>query len=149
MKKKLQKEPSVNPEIELLKGQLARTLADYDNLLKRTQEEKFTWIKFATGNLVQSLLPILDNLDRTLKSNVSEEQSSWFQSIKMTDLSLRKILADNGLKEISTDKFDPNFHDAIEIKDGPKDEILEVLETGYTLNGKLIRPAKVVVGNGS
>lgn len=132
--------------------QLARALADYDNLVKRFERERPEVIKRATKSLVEDLLPVLDNLDRArahLKDSGLDMAVSQFET----------ILANYGVEEIMTiigDKFDNNVHEAIEIVDpdsigveGTKEQngtIAAVLARGWKWqDGQVIRPAKVKV----
>jgi len=126
-----------------------RALADYQNLQKRVQEEKGEWIKTANGNLIIQLLPALDHLETALKgAKESGQQSPWLQGVEMTVAELRRVLEEEGLHPVQVEKFDPNVHEVVEATEGPEGVIEDVFQMGYTLNGKLIRPAKVAAGKG-
>jgi len=132
-----------------LEDKYKRALADYQNLQKRVQEEKIEWIKTANGNLIIQLLPALDHLETALKgAKESTQQSPWLQGVEMTVAELRRVLEEEGLHPVQVEKFDPNVHEVVEATDGPEGAIEDVFQMGYTLNGKLIRPAKVAVGKG-
>lgn len=136
-----------NEEIKNIENQLKRALADYQNLEKRIAEEKSSWIKMASQDLILRLLPTLDHLQTALKgAKESGDNSSWVQGIEMAVREFRKVLEEEGLGYVQTEIFDPNFHEAVEVREGVDGSVLDVLQMGYTLNGKLIRPAKVVVG---
>jgi molecular chaperone GrpE len=132
-----------------LEDKYKRALADYQNLQKRVQEEKVEWIKTANGNLIIQLLPALDHLETALKgAKESAQQSPWLQGVEMTVAELRRVLEEEGLHPVQVEKFDPNLHEVVEATEGPEGAIEDVFQMGYTLNGKLIRPAKVAVGKG-
>ncbi len=132
-----------------LEDKYKRALADYQNLQKRTQEEKIGWIRTANGNLIERLLPALDHLETALKgAKESDQKSSWLQGVEMTVLELQRVLEEEGLQKVPTEKFDPTIHEVVEAREGKDGVIEDVFQMGYTLNGKLIRPAKVAVGKG-
>lgn len=133
--------------IEELEEQVKRSLADYQNLEKRVREERISWIKTSNQDLILRLLPTLDHLHTALKgAKESGENSAWIQGIEMAVREFRKVLEEEGLEYVQTETFDPNLHEVVEVRNGPNGSILDILQMGYTLNGKLIRPAKVVVG---
>lgn len=128
-----------------LKGQLARALADYDNLVKRLGREKEEIVQRATQNLVEDLLPAIDNLERA--SNHLNDNG-----LNMAIVQIKQILVQYGVEEVSTnpgEKFDSNLHEAVEIIEGAQNQngtIAEVLARGWRWqNGMVIRPAKVKV----
>lgn len=130
-----------NKEIEELRGQLQRALADYANLNRRVEEEKKAVVKFANVILVAKFLEVLDALESAQKVITSEGLEFVIQKFKA-------ILASEGIKEISAEgaNFDPNLHEAIDTVVGDQDgKVMEVLEKGYEMEGKVIRPARVRV----
>ncbi len=125
---------------------MARRLqADFDNYRKRTQRENEEYRKYACSSIVQDLLTVVDDLDRALAS--TQEDGVLVQGVKGVRSNLMKVLEANGLKEIPADgAFDPNYHEALCTVDGDEDGMIaEVFQKGYTLNGKVIRYAKVKV----
>jgi molecular chaperone GrpE len=129
--------------IRELKNQLARALADYDNLRKRTELERKVWIKFASERILISLLPVLDNLEAALKHLKD-------QGLAIAVGEFKKIFNEEGLEEISPkvgDKFDHELHEAVETKEGgEKGTIAEIILNGWKFQeGKVIRFAKVKV----
>ena len=111
---------------------MARRLqADFDNFRKRTQRENEEFRKYACSSIVGDLLTVVDDLDRA----------------RGVRTNLMKVLESNGLKEIPSEgKFDPEFHEALCTVDGDEDGLVaEVFQKGYTLNGKVLRYAKVKV----
>lgn len=146
MAKKLKKNEQTDEKIGQLEDQLRRSVADYQNLEKRTQEERVGWIKIANKDFILKLLPTLDHMETALKGVEKEENSGWLQGIELAVKEFKKILQEEGLEQVQTESFDPQLHEAVSVQDGPDGKILEILQMGYNLNGKLIRPAKVIVG---
>jgi len=143
-------------ELEKLKEELQqmtelakRTMADLQNLKRRQEEEKAIWIKMANANLVKEILPILDNLDRA-KEHIPEGAEDWHKGIEMSINQLHKVMNDTGLlpMECVGQPFNPELHEAMAQGPGEKDIIIEEFEKGYMLGDRVIRHAKVKVGNG-
>ncbi len=134
--------------VKSLEDQLKRAVADYHNLEKRIVEGRQELSTWATSELIKKLLPILDHLEKALSGMSEEERNSgWAKGVEMAVKQLKEILKSEGLQEIDANRqFDPLLHEAVDSRDGENDKILEVIETGYTLHGKILRPAKVVVG---
>ncbi len=133
---------------EDLKNQLKRAVADYQNLEKRVAEGRQEINSWAVTNLMRQIAQVMHYFDQAFKGVSEEEQkSNWFKGVKMANLQLAQVLQNEGLEEIETDgQFDPALHEAVDTRDGENDRILEVVEKGYRLNGKILKPAKVVVG---
>jgi len=124
-----------------LKDQLARALADYDNLVKRTEAEKAIWMGFARKDLLIKLLPVIDSLD-TAQKHLKDP------GLDLVLAEARKIFENEGIVEIDTrGVFDENLHEAIDASPGgKKNMIAEVLLKGYKFtDGEVIRHAKVKV----
>ena len=144
-------EPKVDPVAEIQAKadhylDLAlRLQADFDNYRKRKEREIEDYKKVATSGIVTELLTIVDDLDRALEH--AKEDDDLVVGIKGVRANLMKILENNGLKEIPAEgKFDPNYHEALMAVEGEEDDqIAEVFQKGYTLNGKVIRFTKVKV----
>ncbi|MBR4244184.1 MAG: nucleotide exchange factor GrpE [Candidatus Methanomethylophilaceae archaeon] len=144
-------EPKVDPVAEIQAKadhylDLAlRLQADFDNYRKRKEREIEDYKKVATSGIVTDLLTIVDDLDRALEH--AKEDDDLVVGIKGVRANLMKILENNGLQEIPADgKFDPNYHEALMAVEGEEDDqIAEVFQKGYTLNGKVIRFTKVKV----
>lgn len=130
------------------KEKYQRLLADFTNFKKREEKARADFKKFASSNLIEELLPVLDNFDRALKDQDSED--SFVKGIMMTRDSLWKVLEKEGLEEIESDgvEFDPNFHHAFqteENEDFKSNYIIETYQKGYKLNDRVIRPSMVKV----
>lgn len=115
-----------------------RAQADFVNLRKRDEEAKIEFTKFVSEKLISELMPVLDSL-----SIAGEHGEVVYKQ-------LMYILKQNGLEEINPmgETFDPRKHEAISTKAGEDHKILEVHQKGYILHGKIIRPARVVIGVG-
>lgn len=128
-----------------------RLQAEFDNFKKRTFKEKTEFVKFANECLILELVSILDDFERGIKS---AEQKKDFQllhqGVDIISKQLHSLLEEKGLNKIKSvgEKFNPHEHEAIEtIEDKTKEDgtIIEELQGGYALNGRIIRPAKVKV----
>jgi len=149
-----EKSPNYEEKFKEVNDKFLRLHAEFDNYRKRTNKERIDLIKYASEDVLKSMLPIIDDLERALKSMEGNEAAQPF--IEGTTLIFNKfknILIQKGLEEIKTDNevFDTDFHEAVTNipteEEGMKGKIIEVIEKGYMLNGKVIRFAKVVVGN--
>ncbi|MBI2593712.1 nucleotide exchange factor GrpE [Candidatus Daviesbacteria bacterium] len=142
----------VKSEQLLLDNQLKRAVADYQNLEKRVAEGRSELTNWATTGLIKKLLTVLDHFEKVVdlgRPVLSEEDKSkeWFRGVELATQQLQQVLKDEGLEEIAADgQFDPTLHEAVDTREGEHDRILEVVEKGYNLNGKVLKPAKVVVG---
>jgi molecular chaperone GrpE len=124
---------------------LRRLKAEFENSRKRQERDRARILSMASERLVQELLPVLDNLDRALEAG-----GDIREGVQATREQLAEVLAEEGLLPVASDgqPFDPNVHDAVmgqpseEHEDGT---IIQTFQRGYLLNGKPIRPAKVVV----
>lgn len=149
--KNIPKVSEMNPlqdKVEELKKQLdeanqksLRTLADYQNLLRRVEKEKQDWIKFANESLLGRILDIADNLDRAAVF-IND------QGLHMVRTQMVQLLAEYGVQELEVmgKEFDPSIMECVDKSSGTKNYVLEVKQKGYMLHDKVLRPAKVVVG---
>ncbi len=127
--------------IESLDNSWKRALADYKNLEKRTTEEKENYLLFTKIQVIESLLPFFDNLEK-MSEHLNDE------GLNLTLKELQKSLKNMGVEEIEVEgkDFDPNLMEAVETQKGEKNKVLIVHQKGYLINGNLLRPAKVAVG---
>jgi molecular chaperone GrpE len=125
-----------------------RTLADLQNYKRRNEEEKKSFIEFANATMFKELLPGLENISRTLAHEPKDE--NWSKGAEQTMKQIIQICEKLGLKSIPTvgEKFNPNLHEALLTGPGEEDVILEELEKGYTLGDRVLKAARVKVGNG-
>jgi molecular chaperone GrpE len=155
-------DPGANPESELA-TQLAeaeaqrdeyldllqRLKADYENFRKRAARDQERLVAHAHERLVRELLPVLDDLERTLEAAERHEEAALVDGVRLVERSLRKALEKEGLVEIETDgPFDPHVHEAMltQPQEGAEPgSVLDVLQRGYLLGGRVVRPARVIV----
>ena len=124
--------------------------ADFDNFRRRTNQEKEQLSGFVKGNVLADLLPVLDNFERAVQSPAEGDAKTFLDGFVMIHQNLMATLQKHGLAPIEAvgQPFDPNLHQAImrvETDEYPEDTVVEVLQTGYTVDGRCIRPAMVKV----
>lgn len=127
--------------------------AEMQNMQRRFDKEKENLLKYGSEKILRDLLEVVDNLERTIgfiKDDEDEKVKNLYVGLDMVNTQFDDALSKHGLKKVEAlgQKFDPNFHEALaqQASDGKEDmEILQVHQDGYTLNERLIRPAKVVV----
>ena len=128
---------------------LQRVAAEYENYRKRAARDQERLVAHAHERLVRELLPVLDDLERTLDAAERHEEAALVEGVRLVERSLRKALEKEGLAEIATDgAFDPHVHEALLTKpqDGAEPgSVLEVVQRGYRLGDNVVRPARVIV----
>jgi molecular chaperone GrpE len=125
-----------------------RTAADFDNFRKRATREREEYVTFANERLVKELLPILDDLERALVAATEHQEAALEDGVRLVHQSLAGLLSRQGLKEIDADgKFDPHVHEALLSQPSEAEEgsVIDVVQKGYTLGDRVVRPARVVV----
>lgn len=127
-----------------------RLQADFDNFRRRTNQEKEQLSGFVKGNVLADLLPVLDNFERAVQSPAEGDAKTFLDGFVMIHQNLMATLQKHGLEPIEAvgQPFDPNLHQAImrvETDEYPEDTVVEVLQTGYTVDGRCIRPAMVKI----
>ena len=134
------------------KDKYLRLSAEFDNYRKRTLKEKAELIKNGGEKTLTAILPVLDDFERALKNmEASEETKAMKEGVELIFNKFNKILSQEGLQKIETEgrEFDVDFHEAIALIPAPsedlKGKILDCVQTGYMLNDKVIRHAKVAV----
>ena len=128
---------------------LKRVAADFDNYRKRAAREQENLTARAHERVVAELLPVLDDLERALQSATKHEEAKLEDGVRLVERELRQVLRREGLIEIETNgTFDPHVHEALlsHPADGAEEgAILEVIQKGYALGDKVLRPARVVI----
>ncbi|MEE4312216.1 MAG: nucleotide exchange factor GrpE [candidate division KSB1 bacterium] len=132
-----------------LLNRLQRLQAEFENYKKREEREKGQLSSYVKGQLVSTILPIIDDMERLLKHEESDE-NNVMEGVRAIYMKLLSILEKEGLEPIESlgKNFDPNLHEAVSIERGNEDMhnvILDEWEKGYTFKSKLLRPAKVIV----
>ncbi len=140
---------ALRAEVEQLRAQALIERADLENQRKRIEREIEIARKFANERLLSGLLPVFDSLDAGL-ATVGNEDSALRKGLELTCQQLLKVASDNGMRIVNPvgEAFDPEFHQAI--SQGEADgvapgQVITVFQKGYVLNGRLLRPALVVV----
>ena len=130
---------------------LQRVAADFDNYKKRVARDQESLVARAHERLVRELLPVLDNLERALKAATEHDEASLEEGVRLVHRALRDALGREGLVEIDADGvFDPHVHEALLTQPStePEGTVLEVIEKGYRVGDRVVRPARVVVSAG-
>lgn len=132
-----------------------RSVADLENFRRRTVKEKDELRQFGTKNVLEDLLPVMDNLALGIAAakQPNADLKSLTSGVEMVLNQFKSALSGHGLKEIAAagQPFDANFHESLSAQpsaDVPEGHVLNVVRTGYTLNGRLLRAASVVVSSG-
>jgi molecular chaperone GrpE len=132
---------------------LRRLKAEFDNYRKRVQRDNEELRLRAAETVVESLLPVMDNMGRALEAGDKHGEGQLRDGFGLVSDQLRGTLAGHGLEEIAVvpgTSFDPEYHEAIMTQASPEHDegtVVQVLERGYLLHGKLLRPAKVIVAS--
>lgn len=147
LKKQLEQESP-----EGLKELAARAQADLQNAKERLERDAKDLRKYAMLSIMQKLLPVVDNFQRAFSHLPEElENNDWATGVKAVEQDMMRILQEEGLRNIECENAvaDPDKHEVLMAGPGEKDVIIEVFENGYMLHDKVLRPAKVKVGDGS
>ena len=136
-------------EVKRVSEKNIRLLAEFDNYKRRTQKERSDLLKYEGESLAKSLLPILDDLNRTLEIDEKTESNAIMKGINLIVTKLDKILVDLGIEAFDSigEEFDPDRHEALMSEKSKEKEnvIIKEFEKGYVYNDKILRHAKVVV----
>ena len=143
-------EHAVSPEDEALNERYLRLMADFQNFKRRTEKEKSDIYAFANEKLIGELLNVIDNFERALAAGNAED--NFYKGMEMILKQLLGVIEKAGASEIKAlgEDFDPNFHNAIMMEDSSEYEsgkVTGVLQKGYVLNNRVIRPTMVKVAN--
>ena len=141
-------------EIAELKDKLLRTLADMENLRRRSQKDREDAVKFSAANFARDMLSVADNLRRATESIPKEDEAdgvslaAFIEGISLTEKELISTLERHGIRKIEPmgEKFDPKFHEAmyeVPSVDAENGTVMQVVEAGYVIHDRLLRPAKV------
>jgi len=139
-------------EVQSLQEKYLRQVAEFDNFRKRTAREKVELMQTAGKDVILSLLPVIDDMDRAEKQMESSQDADLKHGIHLIFQKFRNLLQAKGLKQMQVigEDFNPDFHEAITEIPAPspelKGKVVDELEKGYYLNDKILRFAKVVVG---
>lgn len=150
----LSKEEQLANDLVAAQDKYARLFAEFDNYKKRTSRERVELIQSAGKEVIKKMLPVLDDFDRALQAMESTQDVEGVkQGIDLVNNKFRKTLVQEGLQEMENligNPFDAEFQEAITAIPAPKEElknkVIDVVEKGYYLNDKVIRFAKVIIG---
>jgi len=130
---------------------LQRLKAEFDNYRKRVARDQQELVARAAERLVRELVPVLDDLERALEAAAEHEEAKLEEGVRLVHRSLADTLAKEGLAEIATDgDFDPHTQEALlsQPSEAPEGTIIQVVQKGYTLGDRVLRPARVVISSG-
>lgn len=142
---------ALETDVKELNDRLIRVQADYDNFRRRTKQEKEAAAKYKAQNLIEEIIPAVDNFDRALGVKAeSEEAKAILQGMDMVYRQLADALKSEGLEVIESvgQSFDPHFHQAViqvETDEFESNQVVEELQKGYKLRDRVLRPAMVKV----
>jgi len=149
----LSKEEQLQLEVEQQKDKYLRLFAEFENYKRRTSKERLELFKTASQELMQAMLPVLDDFDRALKEINKSKDKNLIEGVELINNKLRETLKSKGLEPMLVkegDTFDGDIHEAVTQIPAPdksmKGKIVDVVEKGYTLGEKIIRFPKVVTG---
>lgn len=147
------KEPTLEEQLASEKDKSLRLFAEFENYKKRTTKERMDLYRTANIEIMTAMIPVLDDVERAYKEITKNADKEVVQGIDLIKNKLFSILEDNGLERMDTEAgedLDTDKHEAITKIPAPtdtlKNKIVDCIEVGYTLNGKVIRFAKVVMG---
>ncbi|MET0200389.1 MAG: nucleotide exchange factor GrpE [Gaiellaceae bacterium] len=150
-----QAEPTLEEQLAALEAErdehlndLKRVAAEFENYRKRVARDQESLVARAHERLVKELLPVLDDLERALAAAEEHEEAKLEEGVRLVHRELAAALQREGLAEIDTDgQFDPHVHEALlsQPSDAEEGSVIEVVQKGYTLGDRVVRPARVVV----
>jgi len=138
-------------EAKIHQEQYLRTLADMENLRKRTQRDKEDLAKYANENILREILPVIDNLERAVEhAEQADSDEGLFEGVQMTLTQFGQLLGKFGVEPVDAigQPFDPAYHQAMgqmESEDYPVNTVVQQMQKGYQLNKRLLRPAFVML----
>ena len=147
--RRLVEEPAAEESVPAPDESYLRLAADFDNYRKRVAREQVEWTSRANERLLNELLPVLDDLERALEAAAEHEEAKLEEGVRLVHRSLLGLVERHGLSEIEAEgAFDPHVHEALLAQPGEGAEegsVLQVLQKGYRLGDKVLRPARVIV----
>ena len=138
-------------DVKMHQEQYLRTLAEMENLRKRTQRDKEELAKFANENILREILPVIDNLERAVDhAEQAETNDGLFEGVQMTLTQFSQLLTKFGVEPVDAigQPFDPAYHQAmgqLESDEHPVNTVVQQMQKGYQLNNRLLRPAFVML----
>ncbi len=143
---------ALEAERDELLDKLRRVAADFDNFRKRSARDQESLVGRASERLMKALLPVVDDIERALEAAGEHEEAKLEEGVRLVARELGEALKREGLEEIGTEGgFDPHVHEALLAQPSEQEEgaVLEVLQKGYRLGDRVLRPARVVISQGA
>lgn len=140
-------------ELEAMKDKYVRLFAEFENFRRRTAKENFELVAAANQKLIAKLTDVLDNFELAFDPKHKAKPEDFEKGVKLIHSKFRDILNDEGLEEINPagEEFDPNLHDALMQQPSetvPENRVVQALQKGYKLKGRILKHAKVIVSKG-
>ncbi len=141
-------------ELEAVTERHARAAADYQNLQRRSAEQRLENQRLTMTAMLLNFLPLYDDLNRAIDTVAEHEDldgHQWVAGIRLVQQKFKSVLDGSGVEQIEVDgePFDPELHEAVGQAPGPEGQVIHVVQSGYrTIDGRVIRPALVMVGSG-
>ncbi len=132
-------------------SKLQRVQADFINYKRRIEQERSSFVQQAESDLILSILPVKDDLERALEATPKDiKHHPWVDGMRHIQRKLVSTLEGRGLKRIRSvgETFDPNYHESAALAPGAEDKVVKEIKAGYTLHEKVLRPCTVLVGDG-
>jgi molecular chaperone GrpE len=141
-------------ELEESRSRHLRLAADFENFKKRARQEQLDTVQYATANLAERLLPVVDDFQRVMEHVPEGVDENWLKGVQLTLQKLEEVLASVGVEPIQPvgQPFDPKLHEAIgseESDEHPEDTVVSELRRGYRIHDRVLRPALVKVSRRS
>ena len=135
-------------QLEEANSRYLRLAADFENFKKRARQERLELMQYASAQLAERLLPVVDDFERVLEHTPENLDAHWGKGVQMTMAKLKEVLGSVGVEPIEAagSHFDPKLHEAIateESAEHPEDTVLSELRTGYKMHDRVLRPAMV------
>ncbi len=148
-----EKYKQLQEEYDKLKDKYLRTAAEFENFRRRSISEKSDWIKYANEKLILKICDVLDNFERALNNKTEKDQLDAFKKgVELIYNQLSDIISKEGVTKIDAlnKDFDPRYHDALAHipSEEKENKVVAVIQNGYIMKDKVIRPAQVAVSNG-
>jgi molecular chaperone GrpE len=144
-----QEDAPVEEEQAVEDDRLLRLAADFENYKKRVARERQEYVQLANERLLAELIPVLDDLERALAAAEQHEEAQLEEGVRLVHRSLEALLERHGVAPIETEgKFDPHVHEALlsqPSEDAESGSVLDVVQKGYKLGDRVVRPARVIV----
>jgi len=139
-------------EVAQWKDKYLRTMAEFENFRRRTQQEKSDWVKWSTEKLILTICDVMDNFERAIPAEAESSEDPFVKGIVLIKQQLMSVLEKEEVKKVEAlgQDFDPNYHEALAHIPSELEEnkVAAVIQNGYQMHGKLIRPVRVAVSNG-